>query len=740
MSEDSKKNKELLSQKDDDSTIVNAENDKDSSYDESTIQVLEGTEGVRLRPAMYIGDVGVRGLHHLVYEVIDNSIDEAMANRCSKVDVKIHPDNSVSLLDDGAGIPAGIHPKYGVSTLEVILTKLHSGGKFEKKAYQVSGGLHGVGLAVVCALSEWFIVKSYRDGLIFTQRYERGKKASEVTTEPLGDHLTGTLIHFKPDTTIFSVIEYDNEILVGRFRELAYLTTKFTINFFDSREDADGNTFSETFYAEGGIKQFVSDIIKNNTPIMKSAPIFYGFGITEGVVVEISLSYTNSYQPNILGFVNNINTTEGGTHIAGFRTVLTRTINKFARDFKILKEKDNNLTGNDVREGIVAIISVKAPNPQFRGQTKTKLGNSEIDGYVQSAIGDPLKNWLIDNQDMGKAIVEKAILARKASEAARKARDKIRKPGGRVSLPGKLFPSRTKDPLKRELFLVEGQSAGGTAVSARDSEFQEILFLRGKVLNVEKARIDRAMENQEIRNIIAAIGSGYIGSGDQGIGGDEPEFKISKCRYGKVILLTDADVDGAHIATLLLTFFYRFMKPLIEDGRLYIARPPLYLIKFSKKAKEKMGSDELYLASDWQLENIYDHMKEQGLKRSEMKLSRFKGLGEMNADQLETTATSVMSRNIEQILIADAFDAEQWLVKLMGDEVEHRKKFISSDVFVETGQELRGPFYDAGFGSDKTDTDILTSEEIYSEGENEAELDELGTDQGFLKELEQFEF
>ncbi|MHA2091537.1 MAG: DNA gyrase subunit B, partial [Candidatus Kariarchaeaceae archaeon] len=561
-------------------------------YDESSIKVLEGTEGVRKRPAMYIGDVGDRGLHHLVYEIVDNSVDEAMAGRCSKVDIVLHEDDSVSIRDDGAGIPAGKHPIYDVSTLEVILTKLHSGGKFEQKAYQVSGGLHGVGMAAVCALSENFHVESYRDGKIYSQDYAEGKKANEVTIKSFGDEPTGTLIHFKPDSSIFTVSRFDYDLLAGRFKEMAYLTSKFRINFTDAREtDEEGDFKSVSYYVEGGIKQFVRDITGNKGSIAPETPIFHAVGESDGVVVEVGFTYTDEYHENIRGFVNNINTHEGGTHLTGFRRVLTSTINDFAKDFKVLKANESKLSGSDVREGIVAIISVKVPHPQFEGQTKTKLGNSEVDGIVSSTLKDPLKKYLDENQHVGKAIINKAVLARRAREAAKKARDLIRKGDGtRVSLPGKLVSSRETDPMKRELYLVEGQSAGGTAVKGRDAGFQEILFLRGKVLNVEKARLNRALENAEIRNIITAVGTGIL-----------DECDLEKCRYGRIVLLMDADVDGAHIATLLLTFFYRYLRPVIEDGRLYVARPPLFKITLKGDAanliqeKDKKGKKKNYI-------------------------------------------------------------------------------------------------------------------------------------------------
>ncbi len=679
----------------------------DKNYSENDITVLEGTEGIRLRPAMYIGDVGSRGLHHLIYEVIDNSIDEAMAYRCSAVDVVIYEDNSVSIRDNGAGIPADMHPKYNKYTLELILTKIHSGGKFDKKAYQVSGGLHGVGLAAVCALSEWFVVKSYRNGKIYEQLYERGKPVTEVKISPIGDNYDGTLIHFKPDSQIFTVTEFDFDILAGRFKELSYLTVGFRINFTDMRQkDEHGKPKFVSFYSEGGIKQFVADTLKNKPPLLPNTPIFFTIATVDLVVVNVALSYTDTYQETILGYVNNINTTEGGTHISGFKSALTRTINEFARDFKLLKDNESNLSGNDVREGIVAIVSVKVPEPQFEGQTKTKLGNSEIDGIVQTALSKSLKNWLIDNQDMGKAIVNKSIQARRAREAAKKAKELIRKQSNRVSLPGKLVSSRERDPMKRELFLVEGQSAGGTAVKARDAGFQEILFLRGKVLNVEKARINRVLENQEIRNIISAIGAGM-----------KEEFDLSKCRYGKVILLTDADVDGAHIATLLFTFFYRYMHPLIEDGRLFIARPPLYKISLKGKAASYLKgkgkkNNYIYLQKDKDLNALLMAFEEMKIDKKDVVINRFKGLGEMNSDQLEETTMNINTRSIECVKIHNKVDAETWLSNLMGNMVDFRKKFIKDGVFEAIGLENKGPFFDIAFDTIESNLDTTDEDEI----------------------------
>lgn len=712
-------------------SIESDKNNKSDNYGAGDIQVLEGTEGVRKRPSMYIGDTAARGLHHLVYEVIDNSIDEAMAGRCSQVEVKIHPDNSISILDDGAGIPAAMHPVYKKPTLEIILTKLHSGGKFDDKSYQVSGGLHGVGLAAVCALSEDFLVESYRDGNKYSQKYKEGKVASKMLTEPLGDIPGGTLIHFKPDTSIFTITEFDYDLLAGRFRELAYLTTAFRIIFTDLRhKDENGEFITSEYFETKGIVQFVEDSVGAKTRIMPEIPVFYSWAEMENVVIEVAMTYTDSFQENLRGFVNNINTHEGGTHLSGLKTILTRRINEFARDFKILKDKESNLSGNDVREGIIAIVSVKVPDPQFEGQTKTKLGNSEIEGYVQTAVGQPLKNWLIDNQNMGKAIINKAIQARRAREAAKKARDLIRKGTGRARLPGKLVESRTRDPMKRELYLVEGQSAGGTAVKARDNEFQEILFLRGKVLNVEKARLNRALENAEIRNIITAIGTGI-----------QDDFDLSKCRYGKVILLTDADVDGAHIATLLFTFFYRYMKPLIEDGRLYIARPPLFMVEM-KKLKP------IYMYKSQDMDVFLDGLDTMGYSRKDLKVNRFKGLGEMNAPQLEVTSMAVETRKIDKVNINDQILSEDWLVKLMGDDVTPRKEFIRDVVFKQVGLEKKGEFFDIAFAESieqqeemgSEDADVLVMQEEFEKKQIEEDFDEYNPEQEFIDALEGLEF
>ena len=693
------------------------------NYDEKDITVLKGTEGIRQRPAMYIGDTGSRGLHHLVYEVIDNSVDEAMANRCTMAEVVLYPGGWVSVRDDGAGIPADIHPEYGISTLELILTNLHSGGKFGKKAYKVSGGLHGVGLSAVCALSSEFVATSYREDMVFTQKYEKGIPVSDVEKRPRNpEEPTGTIIKFKPDSTIFTqTTEFSFEILAGRFKEMAYLTDGFKIVFRDEREtDEEGNFKEEVYHFEGGLRQFVSDTIENRKKI-EGMEIFYVSGEERDVKVEIALTYTDTYMELIRAFVNNINTREGGTHVSGFKTALTRTLNDFGRQSKVLKEKEENLSGNDTREGLVCVISVKVPHPQFEGQTKTKLGNSEVDGIVQTVFGKAFKEFLFENQNFGKSIIDKALLSRRARLAAQKARDLIRKnSASRVSLPGKLVSSRERDPKKRELFIVEGQSAGGTAVKARDAGFQEILFMRGKVLNVEKARLNKMLDNQEIRNIITAIGAGI-----------DDEFDLAKVRYGKVVILTDADVDGQHIATLLLTLFYRHMRPLFEEGIIYMARPPLYKITLpSRVSKARGGANSLYLYNDRDRDALFDGLADMDIKPSEVKINRFKGLGEMNADQLEETVMSKESRRLDKVLLTDLQESEKWVTTLMGDDVSGRKQFITKEVFNEADDFEKGEFFLAAFDDDGDD---------FEEEQDEIEpSDELGllAEQELLDQLE----
>jgi len=697
------------------------------NYDEKDITVLKGTEGIRQRPAMYIGDTGSRGLHHLVYEVIDNSVDEAMANRCSSAKVTLHTDGFVSVQDDGAGIPADIHPEYGISTLELILTNLHSGGKFGKKAYKVSGGLHGVGLSAVCALSSEFYVKSFRVDAVYTQKYEKGLPATEVDKRDRNpDEPTGTIITFKPDVSIFTqTTEFSFEILAGRLKELAYLTEGFHITFRDERQvDEDGTVKEEIYHFEGGLKQFVADTIENRRKI-EGMDIFYVSGVERDVRVEIALTYTESYMELIRAFVNNINTREGGTHVSGFKSGLTRTLNEFGRQAKVLKDKDENLRGDDTREGLVSVISVKVPNPQFEGQTKTKLGNSEVEGIVQSVFGKAFKEFLFENLVFAKSIVEKAVLSRKARVAAQKARDLIRKnSSSRVSLPGKLVSSRERDPRKRELFIVEGQSAGGTAVKARDAGFQEILFMRGKVLNVEKARMNKMLDNQEIRNIITAVGAGI-----------DDEFDIPRVRYGKIVILTDADVDGQHIAVLLLTLFYRHMRPLFEEGVIYMARPPLYKITLpSRVTKARGGANSLYLYNDRDREALFDGFVDMDIRPSEVKINRFKGLGEMNADQLEETVMHVDTRRLDKVLLADLTESEKWVTTLMGDDVSGRKQFINKEVFNEADEFEKGEFYLSAFDDENEDPD--ETEEDLDENEDLGENVSIMEEQELLDQLE----
>lgn len=705
------------------------------AYDEDDIRVLEGVEGVRHRPAMYIGDTSNRGLHHLIFEVIDNSVDEAMANRCDSADVILHDDGSVTIIDDGAGIPSDIHPKYGVPTIEVILTKLHSGGKFTDKAYKVSGGLHGVGLSVVSALSEIFFVKSVRKKNVYSQHYVRGVKIEDVQVRPRGpDDVRGTTIRFKPDSTIFNVTTFSYDVLAGRFKELAYLTKGFTISFTDQRSESliEGEPVKEVYKFDGGLVEFVQHTLGKRSTIVPDAPIFTARGEKDDVVVDVVMTYSDSFQEVIRGFVNNIDTREGGTHVSGFKTALTRTLNDYARHNKLIKDKEPNLRGDDTREGIIAIISVKVPDPLFEGQTKTKLGNSEVDGIVQQVFGPKFRDFLDEQGEFGKSVVQKALVSRRARLAAQKARDLIRKTGTkRVSLPGKLISCSSRNPEERELFIVEGQSAGGTAVKARDSRTQEILFMRGKVLNVEKARLNRILDNEEIRNIITAVGAGM-----------DNEFDLSKVRYGKVIILTDADVDGQHIAILLLTFFYRHMRPLIEEGFLYIARPPLYKVEVpSKLIPGKRGNSSIFLTYDRDREALFRGFQDAGMDVSGIKLNRFKGLGEMNADQLEETVMHVNNRTIDRIVIADATQTEKWVTTLMGDDVSGRKVFIREEVFSEDEQMEFGPFYTNAFHDEEEvdENEDSIDEEIAEIVEKESEYDELfDSNQDLLDQLEEW--
>lgn len=618
------------------------------TYDENQIQVLEGLEAVRKRPGMYIGSTSVRGLHHLVWEVVDNSIDEALAGYCTKIDVIVHQDNSVTVIDNGRGIPVGENAKLKKSTVEVVLTVLHAGGKFGGEGYKVSGGLHGVGVSVVNALSEYVRVQVKREGKIYQQEYKRGVPQYELKVVGETEE-TGTMITFKPDAEIFTeTTEYDYDTLQSRIRELAFLNKGIEINLRDERTEEE-----DSYMYEGGIISFVEYLNRNREPMHE--PPIYVEGIREQISVEVALQYNDSFTENIYSFANNINTHEGGTHESGFKSALTRIINDYARKMNVLKENDSNLTGDDVREGLTAIISVKIPDPQFEGQTKTKLGNSEVRGIVESLFSEKLYEFLEENPAVSKRILDKALLAARAREAARKQRELTRRKGALEvsSLPGKLADCSSRDASISELYIVEGDSAGGSAKQGRDRHFQAILPLRGKILNVEKARLDRIYGNAEIRAIITALGCGI---------GDE--FDISKARYHKIIIMTDADVDGAHIRTLLLTFFYRYMRPIVEAGYIYIAQPPLYKIERNKVIR--------YAYNEKDRDQIIAEFGE-GAKPN---IQRYKGLGEMNPDQLWETTMDPDSRTMLQVSIEDAMDADIVFDTLMGDNVEPRRDFI----------------------------------------------------------------
>ncbi|EPB9414544.1 DNA topoisomerase (ATP-hydrolyzing) subunit B [Clostridium perfringens] len=622
------------------------------NYDASQIQVLEGLEAVRKRPGMYIGSTSSRGLHHLVYEIVDNSIDEALAGYCKNIKVYIHKDNSVTVVDDGRGMPVGIHPKMGKPTVEVIMTVLHAGGKFGGGGYKVSGGLHGVGASVVNALSELCEVIVTRDGYVWKQSYKRGAVLTGL--EKIGKaEGSGTKVHFKPDHEIFEETEYDFEILSQRLRELAFLNKGINITLIDERED---EVKEEVYHYEGGIKSFVS-YLNRNKEVLHDEPI-YVEGLKDGIAVEVSLQYHDGFNENIFTFANNIDTVEGGTHLAGFKTALTRVMNDYGRRFGHLKESDKNLSGDDIREGLTAVVSVKISEPQFEGQTKTKLGNSEVRSAVDSISGEGISTFLEENPEVGKIIIEKALLASRAREAARRARELTRKSVlERSSLPGKLADCSSKDPKECEIYIVEGDSAGGSAKQGRDRKFQAILPLRGKIMNVEKQRLDKILGSDTIRSMVTAIGAG-IG----------PEFDIEKIRYNRIIIMTDADVDGAHIRTLLLTFFYRYMRDLVEQGHVYIAQPPLY--KISK------GKQERYAYSDAAADKI---IEEFGGKDSSVNVQRYKGLGEMNAGQLWETTMDPESRILLRADIEDAMVADEIFTILMGDKVEPRREFIQKN-------------------------------------------------------------
>jgi DNA gyrase subunit B len=619
---------------------------KDETYTASQIQILEGLEAVRKRPGMYIGSTGSRGLHHLVYEVVDNSIDEALAGYCKNIVVTIHKDNSITVEDDGRGIPTDIHPKVGKPAVEVALTMLHAGGKFNNDAYKVSGGLHGVGVSVVNALSEKLEVIVKQHGKIYRQIYERGVPKTDL--EVIGEtEETGTTITFKPDKEIFEETVFDYDVLAQRLRELAFLNKGINIKLIDERDGKE-----EAFNYEGGIISFVK-YLNRNKEVLHEEPI-YMEAKNSDYEVEVCMQYNDSYTENIFSFANNIDTREGGTHLVGFKAALTKVINDYARKYGIIKDNEKNLQGEDVREGLTAIVSVKLKNPQFEGQTKTKLGNSEMRSIVENVVTEKLSAFLEENPSVAKVIVEKATQAARAREAARKARELTRRKSAleNTTLPGKLADCSEKDPSKCELFLVEGDSAGGSAKSGRNSRFQAILPLRGKILNVEKARLDKILSNEEIRAMITALGTGI---------GDE--FDISKLRYHKVVIMTDADVDGSHIRTLLLTFFYRFMRPLIENGNVYIAQPPLYKITKGKKV--------YYAYSDRELDRILNE-----IGRENYTVQRYKGLGEMNADQLWDTTMDPEKRTMLKVTLEDAIAADEIFTILMGDKVEPRREFI----------------------------------------------------------------
>ncbi|WP_206871558.1 DNA topoisomerase (ATP-hydrolyzing) subunit B [Clostridium zeae] len=620
------------------------------TYDESQIQVLEGLEAVRKRPGMYIGSTSSRGLHHLVYEIVDNSIDEALAGYCKNIEVYIHEDNSITVIDDGRGMPVGIHPKMGKSTVEVIMTVLHAGGKFGGGGYKVSGGLHGVGASVVNALSELCEVTVTREGSVWKQTYSKGNVTSELTK--IGeDDGQGTKTHFKPDHEIFEETVYDFEILSQRLRELAFLNKGINIQLTDER---DGK--SENYFYEGGIKSFVS-YLNRNKEVLHDEPI-YVEGVKDGIVVEVSLQYHDGYNENMFSFANNIDTVEGGTHLIGFKAALTRVFNDYGKKFGHLKENEKNLSGDDIREGLTAVVSIKISEPQFEGQTKTKLGNSEVRSVVDSIAGEGISEFLEENPAVGKVIIEKSLLAQRAREAARKARELTRKSVlERSTLPGKLADCSSKDPLECEIYIVEGDSAGGSAKQGRNRRFQAILPLRGKIMNVEKQRLDKILGSDTIRSMVTAFGGG--------IGKD---FDVEKLRYNRIIIMTDADVDGAHIRTLLLTFFYRYMRELVDQGHVYIAQPPLFKISKAKK--------DYYVYSDKELE---DKLVEIGGKDNSVGIQRYKGLGEMNASQLWDTTMDPERRILLKVSIEDAMAADEIFTILMGDKVDPRREFIQQN-------------------------------------------------------------
>ncbi|HUP01884.1 MAG TPA: DNA topoisomerase (ATP-hydrolyzing) subunit B [Gemmatimonadota bacterium] len=621
-------------------------------YGAEKIQVLHGLEAVRKRPSMYIGSTGPRGLHHLVYEVVDNSVDEALAGFCDEIAITIGADNTIVVVDNGRGFPVDIHPTERKPGVEVAMTMLHAGGKFDHSSYKVSGGLHGVGVSVVNALSEWLEVEVMRDGKVYHQRYERGKKATELEVTGKSKQ-TGTIVRFRPDPEIFPEIDFQYDTLTNRLRELAFLNSGVEIAITDERAEKEKQ---DVFKYDGGLVEFVKHLNKSKKALHPK-PMSIDTA-KDGVEVQCAIQYNDSYTETLFTFVNNINTHEGGTHLSGFKAALTRTINAYANDKGLFKKADFTLSGDDVREGLTAVLSVKVMEPQFEGQTKTKLGNSEVRGIVESVMNEGLSSWMQENPGAGRAVVEKAVQAARAREAARKARDLTRKKSALDTgvLPGKLADCSIEDPALAEIFLVEGDSAGGSAKMGRDRNYQAILPLRGKILNTIRARIDKVLSNEEIRTIITAIGTGF----------GEDEFKLEDARYGKIILMCDSDVDGSHIRTLLLTFFFQWMKELIEAGKIYIAQPPLYRIWKGKK--------EYYVLDDEERDKAIERLGGNGVS-----VQRYKGLGEMNPDQLWKTTMDPETRTILQVTMDEATEAHELFQTLMGDEVEPRRKFIEEN-------------------------------------------------------------
>lgn len=633
-----------------------------SSYDESQIQVLEGLEAVRKRPGMYIGTTASRGLHHLVYEIVANSVDEALAGRCDDIEILVHKDNSITVIDNGSGIPVGIHPKMGIPTVEVVHTVLHAGGKFGGGAYNVSGGLHGVGASVVNALSEYMEVEVSREGKIYKQRYERGNTVTSLEVIGHTDK-TGTKTTFKPDPDIFEEIVFDFDTMLARYREMAFLNKGIFIRLIDERPE---EKIVKNLHYEGGIISFV-EYMNKNKEVLHSAPIYIE-GSKDGNSVEIAMQYNDTYVENLYSYANNIATIEGGTHLTGFKTAITKVFNDYARKYNVIKENDKNLSGEDVREGLTAVISVKLHEPQFEGQTKGKLGNSEIRGLVENVVNEKLSDFLEENPPITKVILERCITAARAREAARKARELTRRKNvlESTSLPGKLADCSEKDPSQCEIYIVEGDSAGGSAKQGRDRKFQAILPLWGKMLNVEKARIDKVFDNDKLMPVITALGASI---------GDD--FDISRLRYDKVIIMADADVDGSHIRTLLLTFFFRYMRPLVEEGHIYIAQPPLF--KITK------GKEDVYAYNERELEKT---IREREWKKDDCVIQRYKGLGEMNAEQLWSTTMNPETRTILKVELEDAVAADEIFTILMGDKVDPRKEFITTHAKMVTNLDI----------------------------------------------------